>query len=80
MLVVVNLNPHHTHSGWVHLPIEPWELDPQRPYQVHDLLSGARYLWHGADNYIELNPNVSPAHIFQVHRRIRREHDFDYYM
>ncbi len=80
ILVVVNLNPHYTHSGWVHLPLEPWGLDLQQPYQVHDLLSGARYLWHGADNYVELNPGTCPAHIFQVHRRIRREQDFDYYM
>jgi starch synthase (maltosyl-transferring) len=80
ILVVVNLNPHYTHSGWVHLPVEPWELDPQRPYQVHDLLSGVRYLWHGAGNYLELNPNICPAHIFRIHRRIRREQDFDYYM
>jgi hypothetical protein len=58
----------------------PMELDPQRPYQVHDLLSGARYLWHGVGNYIELNPNVCPAHIFRVNRRIRRKQDFDYYM
>ncbi|MBN2187760.1 MAG: alpha-1,4-glucan--maltose-1-phosphate maltosyltransferase [Dehalococcoidia bacterium] len=80
ILTVVNLNPHYTHSGWVHLPIEPWELDPQRPYQVHDLLSGARYLWHGPGNYVELNPSICPAHIFRIHRRIRREQDFDYYM
>jgi starch synthase (maltosyl-transferring) len=80
ILVVVNLNPHQTHSGWVHLPMEPWGLDAQQPYQVHDLLSGARYLWHGAGNYVELNPTVCPAHIFRVHRRIRREQDFDYYM
>jgi len=80
ILVVVNLNPHYTHSGWVHLPLEPWGLDAQQPYQVHDLLSGVRYLWHDADNYVELNPSVCPAHIFQVRRRVRREQDFDYYM
>ena len=31
---------------------------------------GERYLWHGADNYIELNPGKCPAHIFLVHRSI----------
>jgi len=80
ILVVVNLNPHHTHSGWVHLPLEPWGLDAQQPYQVHELLSDARYVWHGADNYVELNPNVCPAHIFSVHKRIRTEKDFNYYI
>ena len=37
------------------------------------------YLWHGATNYVELNPHVVPAHIFRVHRRVRTERDFDYY-
>jgi starch synthase (maltosyl-transferring) len=73
ILVIVNLNPRYTHSGWVHLPLEPWGLDPQQPYQVHDLLSGTRYLWHGADNYVELNPDKCPAHIFRVQRRTLRE-------
>jgi len=80
ILVVVNLNPYHTHSGWVHLPLEPWGLDAQQPYQVYDLLSGARYFWHGAGNYVELNPNVCPAHIFRIHKRILTEKNFDYYV
>jgi len=80
VLVVVNLNPNYIHSGWVNIPLEPWGLGTQQPYQVHDLLSDARYLWHGSRNYVELNPNICPAHIFRVYRRIRTERDFDYYM
>jgi starch synthase (maltosyl-transferring) len=80
LLVIVNLDPHHTHSGWLELPISDWGLEPIRPYQVHDLLSDARYLWHGSRNYVEINPQVVPAHIFRLRRRIRTERDFDYYM
>ena len=80
ILVVVNLDPHYTQSGWVSLPLESLGLDPQQPYQVHDLLSDARYLWHGPRNYVELNPNVVPAHIFRVRRRVRSERDFEYFM
>jgi starch synthase (maltosyl-transferring) len=80
VLVIVNLDPHHTHSGWLELPILDWGLEPIRPYQVHDLLSDARYLWHGSRNYVEINPQVVPAHIFRLRRRIRTERDFDYYM
>jgi starch synthase (maltosyl-transferring) len=79
-LVVVNLDPHHTHGGWVDFtppgPSEPRE----RPFQMHDLLGGSRFLWTGGRNYVELNPGVVPAHIFRVRRRIRTERDFDYYM
>jgi starch synthase (maltosyl-transferring) len=80
ILVVVNLDPHYTHSGWVDLPLNELGLDSTQPYQVHELLSDARYLWQGSRNYVELNPNISPAHILRVRRRIRTERDFDYYM
>ncbi|MBI3247672.1 MAG: alpha-1,4-glucan--maltose-1-phosphate maltosyltransferase [Deltaproteobacteria bacterium] len=80
ILVVVNLDPHHTHSDWMELSLETLGLDPQQPYQAHDLLSDARYLWSGARNYIELNPQVMPAHVFRIRRRVRTERDFDYYM
>jgi starch synthase (maltosyl-transferring) len=80
ILVVVNLDPHHTQAGWVDLALDALALDPQQPYQVHDLLSDSRYLWHGSRNYVELQPQVLPAHIFRVRRRVRREHDFEYYL
>jgi starch synthase (maltosyl-transferring) len=80
ILVVVNLDPHHTHSGWLELPLDALGIDSKQPYQVHDLLSGARYLWQGPRNYVELDPKVVPAHIFRVRRRVRTERDFDYYL
>ena len=78
--VVVNLDPHHVQSGWVKLPIERLQLDPEESYQAHDLLTDARFLWHGERNYVELNPQTAPAHILRIRRRIRREQDFDYFM
>jgi starch synthase (maltosyl-transferring) len=80
VLVVVNLDPHHTQSGWVEFPLEELGIDPQKPYQMHDLLSGARYLWQGSRNYVELSPQIVPAHVFRMRRRVRTERDFDYYM
>jgi starch synthase (maltosyl-transferring) len=80
IVVVVNLDPHHTQSGWVELAAEALGLDFRRPYQVHDLLSDSRYLWQGARNYVELSPHLVPAHIFQLRRYVRTERDFDYYM
>jgi starch synthase (maltosyl-transferring) len=80
ILTVVNLDPHHTQSGWIELPIDSLHLDPDQPYQVHDLLTDARFLWHGARNYVELNPQVVPAHVFRIRHRTHREQDFDYFM
>jgi starch synthase (maltosyl-transferring) len=50
------------------------------PYQLHDLLTDARYLFHGPRIYVELNPQIVPAHIFRLRGRTKREQDFDYYM
>ncbi|HZX11708.1 MAG TPA: alpha-1,4-glucan--maltose-1-phosphate maltosyltransferase [Acidobacteriota bacterium] len=80
VLVVVNLDPFHTQSGWVKVPVEDLKIDPHHPYLVHDLLSGDKYFWQGSRNYVELNPGVMPAHIFKLHRKVRREQDFDYFM
>jgi starch synthase (maltosyl-transferring) len=79
ILTVVNLDPHHTQSGWIDLDIDALRLDPGQPYQVHDLLSGERYLWRGRRNYVMLDPRHAPAHVFRLRRRMRSERDFDYY-
>lgn len=68
VLVIVNLDPHHTQSGWVETPLDDFRLESLQSFQVHDLLTDARYLWQGARNYVELNPSKIPAHIFKVRR------------
>jgi starch synthase (maltosyl-transferring) len=80
VVVVVNLDPHHRQSGWVELSLPGRDFETDRPYQVHDLLSDARYLWHGSRNFVELEPNSTPVHIFRVRRKVRTEHDFDYFL
>ncbi len=79
ILIVVNLDPHHKHSGWLEIPIEQWGLGVYQPYQMHDLISGARYLWQGSRNYVQIDPHIVPAHIFRIRRKVRTERDFDYY-
>jgi starch synthase (maltosyl-transferring) len=80
ILVIVNLDPRYKQSGWIDVPLDDFKLDPDQTYQVHDLLTDARYLWHGSRNYVELNPLILPAHIFRVRRRLRTERDFDYFL
>jgi starch synthase (maltosyl-transferring) len=80
ILVVVNLDPHHPQSGWVDVPLGDLGVDAERPFQVHDLLSDARYLWQGARNYVQLRPSESAAHILRLRRKIKTEKDFDYYL
>ena len=80
ILVVVNLDFSHTHSGWVTLDLEALGLDEAHPYQVHDLIGDNRHLWTGRRNFVELNPAVEPAHVFRVRRKVRTERDFDYFL
>jgi starch synthase (maltosyl-transferring) len=68
ILVIVNLDPRHSQSGWVQIPLSDFGLDRILPFQVDDLLSGAHFQWQGARNYVELNPATIPAHILKVRR------------
>ncbi len=80
ILVVVNLNPYQRHSGWIELSPDSLGVPAHQVFQVHELLTGARYFWQGPRNYVEIDPAVAPAHIFRVRRRVRTERDFDYFL
>ncbi len=49
-------------------PIEDFGEIGSESYEVHDLLTDARYVWQGKRNYVALHPGVQPAHIFRVRR------------
>ena len=80
VLTIVNVDPHNTQAGYVDLDLAVLNLDANQPFQVHELLSGARYTWHGPRNYVSLNPHVVPAHIFRIRRKVRSERDFEYFL
>jgi starch synthase (maltosyl-transferring) len=70
LLVIVNLDPHQAHETMVDVPLSAMGIDANEPYEVNDLLTGARYTWRGARNYVKLDPNERVAHLFRVTRRI----------
>jgi len=80
VVTVVNVDPYHTQSGWVELDLAALGVDERSPYQMHELLTGARYLWHGARNFVSLDVTRSPAQIFRLRRKVRTERDFDYFL
>ncbi|MBV9307917.1 MAG: alpha-1,4-glucan--maltose-1-phosphate maltosyltransferase, partial [Acidobacteriaceae bacterium] len=80
VVVVINLDPHYKQSGFVDLPLDQLGIEEDRPYQAHDLLTGARYPWTGRRNYVELDPHSVPGHIFRIRRRLRAESDFEYFL
>lgn len=80
LVMVANLDPHNIQAGWVELPLAELGLPESSPYQAHDLLSGARFLWQGTRNFVRLDPSSSPVHILRLRRRLRSERDFDYFL
>ncbi len=80
ILVVINLDPHHVHDGWVEVPLEELGIGPSEVYQVHDLIGEGRYLWQGRRNYVRLDPAESPAQVYRLRRKVRSERDFEYFM
>ena len=72
LLVVVNLDPRNPQSGMTDLDLEALGVPPGERFQVDDLLSERRFLWHGPSNYVELRPHEMPAHIFLIRRLVHR--------
>ncbi len=63
ILVAVNLDPRYVQSGWV-----DFAWGEGNTYEVEDLLGGGRYTWAGRRNFVQLNPQTLPAHVFRVVR------------
>ncbi|TAK82839.1 MAG: alpha-1,4-glucan--maltose-1-phosphate maltosyltransferase [Aquabacterium sp.] len=77
VMCVVNLDPHNVQSGWVELDAKLLGVEPDLPFQVHDLLGDQRYTWQGSRAFVILDPKQLPAHVLHVRRHARDERDFD---
>lgn len=78
IVTVVNLNPNYSQGG--NLFLSSKEFGTEDTYQVHDLITGMRFLWSGESNFVKLDPNVSPAFVFRILKKVRTEQDFDYFV
>jgi starch synthase (maltosyl-transferring) len=65
IVTIVNLDPVNRQSGWVTLDLSRLGV-PGDAFDVQDLLTGARYVWRAAPNYVELTPAGAPAHILCI--------------
>ncbi|MFJ3632112.1 maltotransferase domain-containing protein [Streptomyces sp. NPDC090112] len=67
VLVVVNLDPHHTQEATVSLDMPVLGLDWHGSLAVRDELTGETYHW-GRANYVRLEPGRTPAHVLAALR------------
>ncbi len=66
LLIAVNLDPVRAQDTLVHVPLDQLGLRPDTPFVVEDLLTGSRYTWRGARNYVRLDPRQEPGHVLRV--------------
>jgi starch synthase (maltosyl-transferring) len=67
-LIIANYDPYHTQSGMIHLDLEALGLEDGKEYLVQDLITEESYYWKGSANFVELNPQKAPGHIFRIRR------------
>ncbi|MEU6072156.1 DUF3459 domain-containing protein, partial [Streptomyces sp. NPDC047082] len=67
VVVVANLDPHHTQEATVSLDMPQLDLDWHDSVPVRDELTGETYHW-GRTNYVRLTPGRAPAHVLHVER------------
>jgi starch synthase (maltosyl-transferring) len=67
VVVVANLDPHHTQEATVSLDMPQLGLDEHTATSVRDELTGETYHW-GRANYVRLEPGHRPAHVLHVQR------------
>jgi starch synthase (maltosyl-transferring) len=66
ILCVVNLDPFSPQAAWVDADIDAWGIGANELFVVLDLLTGERYTWRGRGNWVRLDPQWQPAHVFRI--------------
>jgi len=68
ILCVVNFDYHATQSGAFDLDLDALGLPPDAPFEVIDILDDKSYVWGGAHQWVELDPDIRAAHLFRLRR------------
>jgi starch synthase (maltosyl-transferring) len=67
VIVVVSVDPHNVAEATVSLDMDALGLEWHERFTVHDEITGTEYEW-GQHNYVRLDPQGEPAHIFTLRR------------
>jgi len=66
VLLIVNLDHRRPQEGTTDLDLPKLGLAWDAAFTVRDELTGAVYPWQGPRNYVRLDPQQQPAHIFAI--------------
>ncbi len=63
---IASFDEHNTQAGWVEVPRDVLNLTGPFTLELTDLLTNKTYEWKSDWNFVQLNPDEYPMHIFQV--------------
>ncbi len=66
IICVVNLDAYARQSGMLKISSEQLALAANKNFTVHDLITGEKYSWSAGENFVDLDPNKLPFHLFRV--------------
>jgi starch synthase (maltosyl-transferring) len=66
VLCVVNLDPDHVQEDTLWIDLARLGIAWDEPFEAHDLLTDARYTWHGPEPYVRLDPAEAPGHVLHL--------------
>ena len=70
IIVVVNVDPHSVRETTVHLDLAKLGLPSDAKFEVHDLITGDKWVW-GANNYVRLDSFVESAHVLHATKIVK---------
>lgn len=74
VLIIVNLDPFHTHESSVRLPLHDLGMPSDGQVRAEELLTNETFLWTGEEQQVRLDPEQNPAMIFSLREWVH--HDF----
>ena len=66
ILVAANLDPHSVQNAKITVPVEDFGISSDCDYTVEELITGKKYVWHGRENYVYIDPQKEPVYIFKI--------------
>ncbi len=66
ILVVASTDHWNVRGGMVRLDLSVLGDGPWDEYEAYDLFNDRQFVWHGADNVVVLDPNVSSVHVLRL--------------
>jgi starch synthase (maltosyl-transferring) len=66
VFVIVNLDPHHAQETNFEIPLWEWRMPDNAALRAEDLMSGRTFTLHGKQQWLRLDPGVTPFAIWRL--------------